>query len=371
MKSLRQLVALLFCVACLVPLRAIEIAPLPPGPFAVASTNFEVVEPTDAPIEEYMIASNGLFSSERYVGKLLKQPATAFHAEATTVSGEKFPVVGYVLYPTTADNPRAAYTFPYKNTGDSVFPHMQQPGDKPIFAEPGRRWPVVIGSHGYSAHGLWELDRWKRLASHGYIVVSVFHGDGRWGWGANHERRPVAVKAVLDRLLGDADFAPAIDAENIGVSGSSFGAYTILACLGASDPAAGRADYHDPRLKAGFALVPYVGGNMGKFPFGENFAGLRTMTKPYLAVYGGDDRAEYVLATTAQCGGEIMATVLPGEKHLLSKEAWNDVPTWEILFFNAWLKNDARARELLSGDLRVRGGVDDHVMLRRGRADLK
>jgi hypothetical protein len=44
------------------------------------------------------------------------------------------------------------------------------------------------------------------------------------------------------------------------------------------------------------------------------------------------------------------------------------VPTWEILFFNAWLKGDAQARELLAGDLHIRGGVDDHVTHRNGRA---
>ncbi|MBI2510436.1 MAG: hypothetical protein HYV96_00525 [Opitutae bacterium] len=366
---MRSPVALLLLLwTSFLALHAIEIAPLATGPYAVGSTNFEADEPKDAPMQDYLIATGGWLSRERYVAQLLKHPDAVFRTEAKTTKGEAFPVVCYVLYPTPTDNPRAAYTFPYANTGDNVFPHMQRPGEKPLFAEPGRRWPVVLASHGYNAHGLWEVDRWKRLASHGYIVVSIFHGDGRQGWGENHERRPLAVKAVLDRLLGDPDFAAAIDAEHIGVSGSSFGAYTILACLGASDPATGRAEYLDPRLKVGVALVPYAGGNMGKFPFGENFAGLRTMTKPYLALYGGDDRADYVVATTARCGGETMAVVLPGEKHLLSKDAWNDVPTWEILFFNAWLKNDAKARELLAGDLHVRGGVDDHLTHRNGHA---
>lgn len=366
MNSFCRIVACTVCVASLVALRAVEIDPLPPGPYAVASTNFEINAPTDAPVEEYLIASNGWFSPERYVAQLLKHPGAVLQAEAKTADGKDFPVVGYVLYPTPADNPRPAYTFPYQNTGDNVFPHMQRPGEKPIFAEPGRRWPVVIGSHGYNAHGLWEVDRWKRLAAHGYIVVSIFHGDGRWSFADNHPRRPVAVKAMLDRLLADPDFAPAIDAERIGASGSSFGGYTILACLGGSDPATGRATYADPRLKVGFALVPYAGG-FGQFPFGQDMAGLRTMTKPYLAIYGGEDRAAYVVDCTARCGSETLAVILPGEKHLISQAAWQDVPTWEILFFNAWLKDDARARELLAGDLRVRGGVDDRITHRNGR----
>lgn len=360
-------VFLLWLLCLFTRLAAIQIEPLGTGPFAVGSTNFAAAAPSESTMQDYLIGTGGWISRERYVAQLLTQPDAVFRTEAKTRKGESFSVVGYVLYPTPTENARAPYTFPYTNTGDNVFPHMQRPGEKPLFAEPGRRWPVVVASHGYNAHGLWELDRWKRLASHGYIVVSIFHGDGRWSWNDNHERRPLAVKAALDRLLGDADFAAAIDADRIGVSGSSFGAYTILACLGASDPATGRAEYLDSRLKAGFALVPYAGGNMGKYPFGEDFSGLRTMTKPYLAVYGGDDRADYVVATTARCGGETMAVVLPGEKHLLTKEAWNDVPTWEILFFDAWLKGDPKARELLASDLHVRGGVDDHVTHRNGR----
>lgn len=348
--------------------RAAEIEPLSTGPHAVGSTNFEARVPSGGEMQEYLIGSSSWFTSERYVAQLFQHPDAVFRATARPANRSAFEVAGYVLYPTTRDNPRPAYVFPYTNTGDNVFPHMQRAGEQPIFAEPGRRWPVIVASHGYNAHGLWELDRWKRVASHGYIVVSIFHGDGRWSFGENHPRRPVAVSAMLDRLLADPDFAPAVDAERIGASGSSFGAYTILACLGATMSASGRADHHDPRLKAGLGLVPYAGGLWGNHPFGKDFAGLRSVKTPYLAIYGGADNAQQVIAATAQCAGTTLAVELAEEKHLLSEAAWTDVPTWEILFFNAWLKDDARARELLGGELAVRGGVADRVTQRNGQA---
>jgi predicted dienelactone hydrolase len=346
---------------------AVEVPPISTGPYAVGSTYFEAREKPPEPIVDYLIGADGWFSSQRYVGQILRSPEAAFQVQVRLPgSGGTFPVFCYVLYPTPTDNPRPSYRFPYANTGDNVFPHMQRPSERPSFAQPGTRWPVVLASHGYNAHGLWELDRWKRLASQGYIVVSIFHGDGRWSYADNFTRRPVAVKQVLDRLLGDRDFGPAIDPDRIGASGSSFGGYTILACLGGSDPATGRADYLDPRIKVGFGLVPFAGGTF-RSPFGEDFSGLKTVTKPYLAVYGGNDRPDSILAATGQCSGKTMAVLLPGEEHLLSQTAWNDVPTWEILFFNAWLKDDARAKALLQDDLQVRGGVDDRITQRDGK----
>lgn len=351
---------------------AAEIAPITTGPYAVGSTNFTARADVSGDLFDYLNGKDGWFSSLRYVDQILAHRDAAFIASVQVPgddADDAFPVVCYVLYPTPADNPRPEYEFPYKNTGDNRFPHMQRPGEKPLFANAPAKWPVVVSSPGYNAHGLWELDRAKRLAAQGYIVVSIFHGDGRFNFFDLFRRRPVMVKQVLDRLLADPDFGPAIDAERIGISGSSFGAYTMLACLGASDPATGRAEFHDPRLKAGVGLVPFAGGYM-KAPFGKDFSGLKTITRPYLALYAEKDEsvaAKDVEAHTAQSSGPTTAVLLPGEGHLLSKAAWNDVPTWEILFFNAWLKDDAQARALLAGDLRVSGGVDERVTYRRDR----
>ena len=56
------------------------------------------------------------------------------------------------------------------------------------------------------------------------------------GTSENWRRRPRQLSAVLDRLLGDAEFGPRIDPARIGAVGHSAGGYSVLALIG------GRAD---------------------------------------------------------------------------------------------------------------------------------
>src|SRR5690606_22881370 len=154
--------------------------------------------------------------------------------------------------------------------------------------------PVVLISHGHSAHAIWEVAHAKALASHGYIAVAIFHGDDRipGGQSAIQQRflRPLAAKAVVDHLLAG-DFAGRIDRERIGISGTSFGGMTALASLG------GRLDdddasVSDPRIVAGFGMLPFVGNTYGSarfFCFGPANRGLKGVSAPFLAVYGTAD----------------------------------------------------------------------------------
>jgi pimeloyl-ACP methyl ester carboxylesterase len=136
---------------------------------------------------------------------------------------------------------------------------------------------------------------------------------------------------------------------------------TILSCMGGGTSGeSGCAP--DARIKAGFGLVPFTGAFWAR-PFGKDWASLKGVRVPYLAVYAEADSnvpPDTVLGSIAQCSGDSTAVALPGEKHILSQDAWVDVKTWELLFFNAWLKGDAQALALLQGDTRVRGGVADH-----------
>src|SRR5690606_11281988 len=158
----------------------------------------------------------------------------------------------FVAYPTSNDNGRADYAFPYSRTEDATFARMQRGDEKPILPDGDGAFPVVLISHGHSAHAIWEVAHAKALASHGYIAVAIFHGDDRipGGQSAIQQRflRPLAAKAVVDHLLAG-DFAGRIDRERIGISGTSFGGMTALASLG------GRLDdddasVSDPRIVA-------------------------------------------------------------------------------------------------------------------------
>ena len=106
----------------------------------------------------------------------------------------------------------------------------------------GGRYGLVLLSHGTGGGRLNHRDTAIRLAEGGYVVAAPEHAGDSWrddrhsGTAENWRRRPRQLSAVLDRLLGDAEFGPRIDDERIGAVGHSAGGYSVLALIG------GRAD---------------------------------------------------------------------------------------------------------------------------------
>jgi predicted dienelactone hydrolase len=293
------------------------------------------------------------------------------------LAGRSIPVVLLVMYPTSPDNSRPEYVFPYKETGDRRLPHMQRPGEKPVFAAAPGKFPLVVLSGGYNTHALWHLPLMKTLAAHGYVVIDVQHGDGRGpSFEANLALRVLELRAAIDFALQSPDFAGAIDAARIGVIGQSAGGHTILAAMGGTDPSGRIPTVPDPRIKAGFGLVPFMGGSMGLWPlnldawyFGEDHAGLRSVRTPFLAVYGEKDKnvpPEGVEAGVRAMSGPAMAVMFDGQTHKLYDVSQSDADTWEITFFDAWLKDDATAHRKLELGTSVRGGVSDHKTISHG-----
>jgi predicted dienelactone hydrolase len=108
--------------------------------------------------------------------------------------------------------------------------------DAPVAA--GRHALVVV-SHGSGGSELGHADLAEALARSGYIVAAPRHlGDsydqpqGR-GSDVQLTGRPWQAVATLDAVLADARFAPAIDAQRIGMAGFSAGGYTTLVMAGA------------------------------------------------------------------------------------------------------------------------------------------
>lgn len=354
------------------PTRAAEIPAFAPGPFAVGSTNLQVTPPAGRPLIDYLNGSK----DGAYLAAILTHPQAVPLLQVTVptsqpgagaVAGKPQPLVLHILYPTTAGNPRPDYAFPYKDTGDAVVPHMQGAGDKPLLADPAARYPLIVYSGGYNTHGLWHLAHLKMLASHGYIVVNLFHGDGRApGYVESVALRQVGVRAALDFVLKDPVFGPAIDRERIGASGASAGGMTVLALLGGVDPKYPAHNPRDPRIKAGFGLVPFMGTSFGIWPFktdawhlGEDFRGLAAVKAPFFAVYAEKDRTvspDSVRAGVRRLGGPAWAVELAGEDHLLKPAAEREAYSWELAFFDAFLRDNAEARDRLVATTKVREG---------------
>lgn len=359
---------------------AAEIPALGPGSFAVATTNLEVRPQADAKAMFDFMNGKSTSTGPQYLTDILVHPDAVPTVQLDVpadaglfgkLAGTRLPLVLLIVYPTTRDNPRADYVYPYTETGDRTFTHMEQPGDTPILAHPATRHPLIVMSGGYNTHGLWHLSHLKELAAHGYIVVDVFHGDGRgFSFAANLTLRPLAVRAALDFVLQHPDFGPAIDPNRIGATGESAGGHTVLALLGGTDPTGRVAAGADPRVKAAFGVVPFMGGSFGFWPFkvdawhfGEDHGGLRGVRKPFFAVYGGKDAnvpPEGVEAGVRALSGPATAVMLDDESHLLTNPAQRDVRTWELLFFDYWLRDDATARQQLEQGTSVQGGVKDH-----------
>ncbi|MGM9516012.1 alpha/beta hydrolase family protein [Roseateles sp. DB2] len=223
-------------------------------------------------------------------------------------------------------------------------PLLLAPGAAPA---PGR-WPLLLLSHGTggSAMSLGWLAR--GLAAQGYVVAGVDHH-------GNTAARPPYLaegflmpwervrdlRAVLDQLLADPQWALHIDRQRIGALGFSIGGYTVLASLGvrlsperlaeqwqaclagrpcplppeldelregrsAADWLAGQsallrqltrgqesgADLRDDRIKAGLVMAPVLGRLMDP-------ASLDRLDRPLHLIVSGQDEQAPPQATAA------------------------------------------------------------------------
>ncbi len=115
-------------------------------------------------------------------------------------------------------------------------------------------FPVVLISHCHSCTRLSNATTAIRLASHGFVVVSVEHlGDTLWEHLAGHdadinnaelEIRAADIRAALDQIAaGTTPISAIADLAHVGVLGHSMGAVT-----------AGRVAQLDPRIGAAAAL---------------------------------------------------------------------------------------------------------------------
>jgi len=213
--------------------------------------------------------------------------------------GSDRPLLTHVWYPCDPAVPQMPMVIgppdnPLFNAGDAA-------PDAPMLEG---QFPLILLSHGTG--GIAMQFGWlaRVLAAHGYIVAGVNH-HGNTGletyivegftrvW-----ERPRDLSAVLDCLLDDPNFGPAIDQARIGAAGFSLGGYTVLALGGAlldlsslvaaytnagrplasiappefpdADAVARqlevfaghdehRQSYRDERVRAGFVLAPALG----------------------------------------------------------------------------------------------------------------
>lgn len=101
------------------------------------------------------------------------------------------------------------------------------------------KWPLILLSHGSGGSAMQMAWLGTALAHAGYISVAVNHpgnnalepytAEGFVLWW----ERATDLSEVLDGMLADTEFGPAIDKDRIGAAGFSIGGYTVLALGGA------------------------------------------------------------------------------------------------------------------------------------------
>jgi predicted dienelactone hydrolase len=374
------------------------VPPIGPGPYPVGCSNVEQDLSRVAPGSDataYWEGRGG--GGSGYVTSLLVDPAHAFVFDVTLPDDDELygdfrnqtlTFAALVCYPTTPGNPRAAYPLP---NGKAV-PHMQRDGDAPIFATDRPRFPALLFSTGLGGSPLSGdyLDALTLFASQGYVVIAPFHADARISdinlqtlndvvnaalhfsnYTALQSVRPQALRASLDAVLADPQYAAGIDASEIGGFGASLGGESLLLMRGArltdSIGLSSSAVMNDTRLKAAVGYVPYF-GQLILPAFGRDQEGLSDVQMPYLAITGSADVTAPAVVTAVgmtKLTGARQLVLLEGVTHSFDIPSTPDIFTWSLTFLDAYVQDDPLARATSARMTNVAGGGNDILLLDR------
>jgi len=246
---------------------------------------------------------------------------------------------------------------------------------------------VVLFSHGLGGSREGSSFLGKHWAARGYLAVFLQHpGSDESVWrdvapaqrlkvlqkAANPQsfmQRVFDVAAVLDQLLvwnkasGDT-LSGRIDLDRVGMSGHSFGAVTTQAVSGQAT-ANGRQMFLDKRIDAAIIMSPSIPRQ------GSAEVAFRNVQLPWLLMTGSRDIApignqdmasrlgvypalpeggKYELVLDGAEHSAFTERPLPGEINARNPAHHPVILALSTAFWDAWLKQDAAAREWIDGD---------------------
>jgi predicted dienelactone hydrolase len=303
------------------------------------------------------------------------------------------------------DNPVNYYGYklrpgPYKVTevSDIVLHDARRNKDlhlRIFYPEVSGRFPMILFSHGAGGSQNCCEELTKHWASYGYVTIQPTHDDSamqRRDAGEENvrfmqavrdalkqptlwESRPRDISFVLDSLGELQKRVPglmgAIDEQHIGVGGHSMGSFTVEAVSGAlvDLPGKPQTSFADGRVKAGLCLSP-----QGPGQFGLTEASFRSLRIPYLGVTGSLDSLGPIASAAwhktpfelSPAGDKyhveieganhmsfITARTLSAAKEQQASDILGYTNSAALAFWDAYLKNDAAAKEYLqSGGLK-------------------
>jgi predicted dienelactone hydrolase len=255
----------------------------------------------------------------------------------------------------------------------------------------GRDHPLVIVSHGYSNDPVAMTWLTEHLASNGYVVAAIAHGDppitDRTKFAEPLMRRPLDIAFVAQSLQRTLAGEHLVDPARTALVGYSMGGYGVLTAAGATlDPDGGAVKRVPGNLMLPFARGGAMSGSLlvkglravvAISPAGAGTlaswgpGGLRAISAPLLLIAGDDDRTvdyktgaraifdaasgahRYLL--TFKGGGHAMGLnpVPDAMRNKLWDQDWFEDPVWRkdrinainahfiTAFFDLYVKGDA------------------------------
>jgi predicted dienelactone hydrolase len=389
MDSTLRLLAFLLLLASGVASAAnheLAINPISPGRFAVACSNVAMdagaIAASGRTAEDFWEGRDG-----RYLTDILTERPTALSVEARIplqfnlyprYSGGRIDYAVIVCHPTPASNTDANYTLPGSN---GAVPRMQPPGQAPklisvdeyfttlgVFLDPPppgpAKLPLIVYSHGLAGSPISKgyIDVMTQLASQGFMVAAIFHGDPRFSSVKVEDLvdaffaiaffdfivemqalRPLSLAYMLDMLLAHPWWSQGIDTTRIGGFGASMGGQAMAHLMGAritsSITGGCRETVRDSRIRAAFTFVPYAGHSI--LPaFCRDQEGAAEVERPFFAMTGSFDttapESEMERALRRMRGSRYHVS-LQGGQHELRLEDAGDLFTWMVGFYAAYL----------------------------------
>jgi predicted dienelactone hydrolase len=208
------------------------------GDFAVGVRTMKLVEPDQVDVLSYASGTDAVSRRDRALTVDLWYPAQPAPRARRAVYTASFP--------SEPPAPPVSFSVPGIALRDA--------------AAAGGGFPLVVVSHGYSNDPAAMSWLTENLASKGYVVAAIHHGDppitDRTKYAEPLLRRPLDIVFVAEALKSKLSAERLIDPSRLALVGYSQGGYGVLTAAGATFDPAGPPTH----LVPGSLLQPYVRG---------------------------------------------------------------------------------------------------------------
>ncbi|MFT5674924.1 MAG: hypothetical protein ACI808_000852 [Paraglaciecola sp.] len=263
------------------------------------------------------------------------------------LAGTNLPVAGLIFYPTSQDNIDEDTSIPLNVIKGKVvlLPKMQRSAEVKTIAN--ATFPLVLFSHGFSANPFYDVQFFKDLASHGLVVLALFHGDLRFQeLNQAQGLRALAFHQAI-RELSDSPWAEIIDKQNVGLIGVSFGGSVAAILAGGI-----MNTVLDLKIPSQLAKVKSVVGLVPALNYGADTTWDFSSLSNSLFLVMAEKDENVLLAPTLElfskhADTKVLIISLKDEGHFVSAEKWQIAQRLTLAKLKADLSHDTKSWQAL------------------------